>query len=284
MGPSQNSAPTLEDVKIDPGTWQLSFKAEGRADTANSWNFEHIFSSECTNETIFGTTVRPVVSAALEGHHQAIIADGLSCSGKSYTMFDGPHAVIPSAVELLWSHYYSSDGQPLKATISYAIIEIYNNHAYDHLLASKSKPRARSITDTAPIVKLSDARRESFQPTDTDGRTVITRLRKASRDRQTGQTSRNETSSRGHLLLLFEVHPIGSGLKPGLMFGDLAGSETLGDDPSGDQISKSVNLSRHCFEEAVRWSPRQPPHTTRHPVSFSSISSLIISSLILLRS
>lgn len=59
-----------------------------------SYNFDHAFSDQFTNQDVFNMTIQPLIPNILEGFNVTCFAYGMTGSGKTHTMignnsFDG---------------------------------------------------------------------------------------------------------------------------------------------------------------------------------------------------
>ncbi|MES1913490.1 MAG: hypothetical protein MHM6MM_005686 [Cercozoa sp. M6MM] len=196
-------------------------------------SFTHIFDTESTQSDVFQRTVRPMIDALGRGESSALMAYGVSNSGKTFTMrgeADTERAgLVPRTVAelqrlvtLAKSNASESVFMPQRDKLTLSAIEIYNDTLHD-LLAdfeiapaprdrrarsrSRSRPRIRGTADATSTVRLSThaggrVLLEGAKKVPLDDADLVRRaLAFAQQRRRTAQTALNSGSSRGHMVL-----------------------------------------------------------------------------------
>ena len=212
----------------------LSFPASPRLSGQNKWEFDRIFDVKHTNREVF-ELVKPRVEAALAGYDEAIVADGYSGSGKTWTLLNGPDAVIRAVYDML-----VTEGQAVR--IEYTVVECHHLGLRD---LSSYKP--------VGIERLEQAQRMKLARGEGDLKTC---LQFASVTREIEATPLNPHSSRSHLCLTLYIRQ-DDFTESHLIFADLAGSE-----PHSSEVSREttafINRSRGNIRDLLRGAPYRP--------------------------
>ena len=70
------------------------------------FNFQHVFTSEHSQEVVFESVGRGVISKIMKGEHVCLFAYGQTSSGKTFSMFGDPNA--PGLVPRLGNELFES--------------------------------------------------------------------------------------------------------------------------------------------------------------------------------
>ncbi|XP_022817355.1 kinesin heavy chain-like [Spodoptera litura] len=201
--------------------------------------------SYASQEKVFESIGREVISSVSRGCSACVLAYGQSATGKTHTMMgsDAQPGLVPRLCKALY------ELQPFDFTISF--LEIYNERVHDLLSGEVPLPpchslprrrgnarkdlRVREHPSRGPYVQ--NLRRVSVQ----DVEALLSLVAEGTRRRRTAATRRNSTSSRSHALLeITTPHAT-------LHLADLAGSEKAswegcggGRQKEGANINKSL--------------------------------------------
>ena len=210
------------------------------ADRAFTYN--HVFAPTSSQSEIFEGCMRPICDAVLGGYNATVLAYGQTGSGKTHTMGSSYTAesdpsgdqagLIPRAIGALFE---GADNLGLTVTAVATFIEVYKEEVHD-LLAWKESASADGTGACAvlPIREQSAAEGGGLTLTGQATKAVtsvaaaMNVLSDGARNRATGSTAMNATSSRSHAiftLALSITRTDGRTFAPKLHFVDLAGSE-----------------------------------------------------------
>lgn len=193
------------------------------------YEFDRVFHHTDTNRDIY-EHVRPMVQAAVEGLDVAIILEGPSGSGKSYTMFEQPDGIAFSLARHILQSPDKEDGQRIRI----ASFKVYKEMILDAtIVKGENTPLYIKDVRGSKIQVYRDQRYKSR----VDGTLISTteeltsefmRMLNAREQRATAQ---NATSSRGHAVCKLEFSS--SNISTGetkistLFLVDLAGPESF---------------------------------------------------------
>ncbi|KAI0890250.1 P-loop containing nucleoside triphosphate hydrolase protein [Annulohypoxylon maeteangense] len=202
------------------------------------FDFERIFGPEESNNDVFNE-ISDLVECALQGDKVGIFAYGQTGSGKTYTLsHKGPEGgledgIIPRTVASMFKIAESSTRN--KFSISLSILEIYINSIFD-LQEPIDGEKVQTRIEEAKFLPL-----ESLESAET-------MIEEASRLRVSSSTNRNETSSRSHLILTFQItreNLEGGPAQHGFLYlVDLAGSErSAASGLNGAQLQEGIKIN-----------------------------------------
>ena len=232
------------------GTPQLVLGAD------RSFTFDHVFEPDEPNGAVFDSCARDLVQSTFEGYNSTIFAYGQTGSGKTHTMGssfqdaaalaepDESTGLIPRALAELFAKLDAASGTTsCKAKASF--IEIYKEEVHDLLSWS-----ATSGLATLPIredasggISLAGQQQRAVRSL-ADAIAVLT---EGGRNRATGATSMNATSSRSHAVftLSLELRIDGKSYTPKMHFVDLAGSERAKrTGASGARLQEGIQINK----------------------------------------
>ncbi|RLM58973.1 kinesin-related protein 11-like [Panicum miliaceum] len=118
--------------RIDDTRVTLVHRAAGPAPGA-PFVFDHVFDRTATNERVYGTVVRDLIGAVVDGFNATAFAYGQTSSGKTFTMngSDVDPGIIPRAVRDVFDTVRQTDDREFLVRVSY--MEIYNEEINDLL-------------------------------------------------------------------------------------------------------------------------------------------------------
>lgn len=213
---------------------------------AFSFNFDHIFGEDATNEDVFRTVAKPIVEAAVNGFNGTIFAYGQTSSGKTHTMSgdDEIPGIIIQAVRHIFHQINNSINRQFLLRVGY--IEIYNEKIYDLLepqnvdLKIKEKGRGDVFVECQEFI----ANTEDI---------IMTLMNKGNKFRRIGSTNMNDRSSRSHTIFRIVIESSLSTedtddrivQESHLNFVDLAGSErAVQSGASGSRLKEAGNINK----------------------------------------
>ncbi|KAJ0962908.1 hypothetical protein J5N97_028030 [Dioscorea zingiberensis] len=220
----------------------IVFKApsQDRSISSASYSFDKVFGPTCLTETVYEEGAKDVALSALTGINATIFAYGQTSSGKTYTM----RGVTESAVNDIYKHICNTSERHF--TIKISALEIYNEVVRDLL-----KP------DSGPLRLLDDPEKGTIvekleEEVAKDSQHLKHLIGICEAQRQVGETSLNDTSSRSHQIIRLTVE---SSLRENsgcvksyvasLNFVDLAGSERASQTHAdGARLKEGCHINR----------------------------------------
>lgn len=162
--------------------------------TSNGYHFDYLFYPEHTNQVIFNTMIKNIVSSTMDGFHGSVFSYGQTNSGKTFTMNGGPAqpGVIPQAIYQCFEAVNGYPDREFLLRVSY--LEIYNEQIKDLLNTEPANIRIQHdpkvgtvLSGVKEVVVLNPEQ-------------VISLIRAGEAHRHVGSTDMNTKSSRSHTL------------------------------------------------------------------------------------
>ncbi|CAG8955643.1 hypothetical protein HYFRA_00009597 [Hymenoscyphus fraxineus] len=203
-----------------------------------SFDFDRVFAPEADNTTVFHD-LSEILESTLQGYDITVLAYGQTGSGKTYTM----SAMLNMALEQIFRELEKSYGTEF--SVKGRCIEIYNDKVYD--LFKKAQPLKASglCTSMWPTSN-------QYLPAQTDSlsnfQSFQEMVEKVEKNRRSGQTEKNYSSSRSHMFLSFQITASkeeASGAvtttSSSITFIDLAGSESMKEVEDRTEETQAIN-------------------------------------------
>ncbi|KAJ1675105.1 hypothetical protein EV182_001927 [Spiromyces aspiralis] len=222
---------------------------------SESFTFDYVGDQDCTQEDVFESVGRPVVTRCLEGYNGTIFAYGQTGSGKTYTMqgpaglFGGPtdpqRGLIPRCFEHLFdmidAKEMESNGK-VQYLCKASYLEIYNETIYDLL---------DNTTRVCPLRE--DIKKGVFvdgitEETVSDPLEAYDVFRRGANNRHVSATAMNRESSRSHSVLTLVIQSLAS-VDTGMT--EIRESRFNLVDLAGSERQKSANTSGMRLKEAA---------------------------------
>ncbi|XP_019424473.1 PREDICTED: kinesin-like protein KIN-7F [Lupinus angustifolius] len=207
-----------------------------------AYSFDRVFRPDCPTRKVYEEAAKEVALSVLSGINSSIFAYGQTCSGKTYTM----SGITEYAVTDIFN--YIENHKEREYVVKFSALEIYNESVRDLL-----------STDTTPLRLLDDRERGTVVEKLTE-ETVLglnhfeELLFFCETQRQIGETSLNEASSRSHQILRLTIESSAcesmvngkpSSLAASVNFVDLAGSERASQTNSaGTRLKEGCHINR----------------------------------------
>ncbi|XP_073148831.1 kinesin-like protein KIN-7F [Henckelia pumila] len=216
----------------------VNLSASERSMYPSAYTFDRVFRTACSTREVYEKGAKDVAISAASGMNSSVFAYGQTSSGKTYTMTGITEYAISDIFEYIEKH------PERKFSLKFSAMEIYNESVRDLL----------SI-DCTPLRLLDDPERGTVvekltEEVLTDWDHVIQLLSICEAQRQVGETSLNETSSRSHQIIRLTIESssrdfLGKGnastLTAAVNFVDLAGSER-----ASHSLSAGARLKEGC--------------------------------------
>ncbi|KAG6478195.1 hypothetical protein ZIOFF_061628 [Zingiber officinale] len=230
-----------EIEKNDPADWDcvdgtsVVFKPylPERSLYPSSYTFDRVFGCACDTRQVYDEGAKEVALSVLHGINASIFAYGQTSSGKTYTMCGITAHTVDDIYDYIRRH------GDREYVLKFSAIEIYNEAVRDLLIADSLPLRLLDDPERGTVVdKLTEETlRDQWHLNDL--------LAICAAQRQVGETSLNEMSSRSHQILRLTVQSTAreftskdssSTLLASVNFVDLAGSER-----AASQVSSASN-------------------------------------------
>ncbi|KAI2614410.1 P-loop containing nucleoside triphosphate hydrolase protein [Hypoxylon fragiforme] len=239
FGPRERGDFSTHWGKLRITTERMNFRGQA-VQEQRSFEFERIFGPDETNEDIF-KEISDLTECALTGEKVGIFAYGQTGSGKTFTLsHNDPQkpvdtGLIPRTLGLIFDTINSSTDK-YNYTVSMSILEVYVDNVYDLLQTGDEGEKIQVRLEQAVSVELDS---EAMAAEMIDAATSI---------RETSATNRNETSSRSHLILTFQIRRRDNEQRKTvtgiLNIVDLAGSErSAAGGLQGQQLREGIKIN-----------------------------------------
>lgn len=220
------------------------------------YQFDKILKPNVTQETVYNTAAKDIVSDVLNGYNGTIFAYGQTSSGKTHTMegvigdpnFQG---IIPRIIQDIFNHIYNMD-ENLEFHIKVSYFEIYLDKIRDLLDVSKVNLAVHEDKNRVPFVK---GATERFVSSPEE---VLEVIEMGKSNRHVAVTNMNEHSSRSHSVFLIQVKQENiesqKKLLGKLYLVDLAGSEKVSKTGAEGAVldeAKNINKSLSALGNVI---------------------------------
>ncbi|KAL0333013.1 UNVERIFIED_CONTAM: Kinesin-like protein KIN-7H [Sesamum calycinum] len=198
----------------------VSLSASDRSMYPTAYTFDRVFRSGCSTREVYEKGAKDVAVSVLSGLNSSVFAYGQTSSGKTYTMTGVTEYAIADIYEYVQKH------PEREFVLKFSAMEIYNESVRDLLSVDSTPLRLLDDPERGTIVeKLTE---EILRDWDH----VVQLLSVCEAQRQIGETSLNEMSSRSHQIIR-------------LNFVDLAGSERASQSLSaGTRLKEGCHINR----------------------------------------
>ncbi|XP_062194675.1 kinesin-like protein KIN-7J [Phragmites australis] len=225
-----------------PTTLMFRGNIPERAMFPAAYTYDRVFSPECSTKQVYEEGAKHVALSVLSGINSSIFAYGQTSSGKTYTMVGITEHSMSDIYDYIDKH------PEREFILKFSAMEIYNEAVRDLL-----------IPDATPLRLLDDPEKGTVVEKLTEGTLrdkghLLELLAVCEAQRQIGETTLNETSSRSHQILRLTIESstkqfMGRGNSSTLLacvnFVDLAGSERASQTQSaGMRLKEGSHINR----------------------------------------
>ncbi|GFP83257.1 kinesin-like protein nack1 [Phtheirospermum japonicum] len=213
--------------------------ASERSMYPTAYTFDRVFRTDCSTRDVYEKGAKDVAISVVNGMNSSVFAYGQTSSGKTYTMTGITEYAIADIYEYIEKH------PERDFVLKFSAMEIYNESVRDLLSLDSTPLRLLDDPERGTIVeKLTE---EILK----DWNHVIHLLSICEAQRQIGETSLNEMSSRSHQIIRLTIESSSceflgrdnaSTLAATVNFVDLAGSE---------RASQSLSAGTSCAKEVT---------------------------------
>jgi kinesin family protein 18/19 len=212
---------------------------------------DHVFGPDTTDKEVF-LEIQPFLESAWHEAHVAVVAYGLSGTGKSTTI----RGVLQQVGAAMFSDSddNTSSGELVPVFMSYT--ELYQDKLYDvmpHKAAPRPRPRCLDTgrSDRSLVVPGSvSVGAEKVPIRDTSD--LLETFAKADKRRKIASTHTNAESSRSHAFFTLFMPPRKGGDAGSVTFIDLAGHERQGVSGSDAPEAKIINQGLRALNNSLR--------------------------------
>ncbi|KAL3626670.1 hypothetical protein CASFOL_029413 [Castilleja foliolosa] len=216
--------------------------ASERSMYPTAYTFDRVFRNDCSTREVYEKGAKDVAISVVNGMNSSVFAYGQTSSGKTYTMIGITEYAIVDIYEYIEKH------PERDFVLKFSAMEIYNESVRDLLSVDSTPLRLLDDPERGTIVeKLTE---EILK----DWNHVIRLLSLCEAQRQIGETSLNEMSSRSHQIIRLMIESSSreflgrdnaSTLAATVNFVDLAGSERASQSLSaGTRLKEGCHINR----------------------------------------
>ncbi|XP_047518193.1 kinesin-like protein KIF18A isoform X1 [Pieris napi] len=215
-----------------------------RANKELKFVFDDVCGQEASNQDVFETTTKEIISSLMEGYNCSVFAYGATGAGKTFTMIgtqENPGITYLTMEHLFYTIYSFKKDRDFDIGVSY--IEVYNENVYDLLKPSSTPLQLRE--DSKNGVMVAGLSLHSIKT----ARELLNVLEDGNKNRTQHPTDANAESSRSHAVFQVYVkmrYKISSQLRMvKLSMIDLAGSERASASGcKGDRFKEGANINK----------------------------------------
>ncbi|KAH8508283.1 hypothetical protein H0E87_010417 [Populus deltoides] len=235
---ARNDVSDWEPINDDTVIYRNNLPVSERSMYPTAYTFDRVFGSDCSTKQVYGDGAKEVALSVVSGINSSVFAYGQTSSGKTYTMSGITEYTIADIYDYVEKH------KEREFSLKFSAMEIYNESVRD-LLSTDPTP-LRLLDDPERGIVVERLTEESIR----DWNHFKELLSVCEAQRQIGDTSLNEASSRSHQILRLTVesstqeflgHYKSSALAATVNFVDLAGSER-----ASQSLSAGIRLKEGC--------------------------------------
>lgn len=207
-----------------------------------SYTFDRVFRSGCSTRQVYEEGAKSVVLSVVGGINASVFAYGQTSSGKTYTMTGITEYTMVDIFDYIRKH------QEREFLLKFSAMEIYNESVRDLLSSDGTALRLLDDPDRGTVVE------RLTEVTVTNWHHLKELLFICEAQRQIGETSLNEFSSRSHQIIRLTIESSAreylgkddsSSLAATVNFVDLAGSERASQTLSGgSRLKEGCHINR----------------------------------------
>lgn len=222
--------------------YRSNLSASERSLYPTTYSFDRVFRTDCPTRQVYEEAAKEVALSVLNGINSSIFAYGQTSSGKTYTMSGITEYAVADIFNYIEKH------KEREFVLKFSAMEIYNESVRDLL-----------SNDTTPLRLLDDPEKGTVvekltEETLRDWNHFTELISFCETQRQIGETSLNEVSSRSHQILRMTIESSAreflgnyksSALAASVNFVDLAGSERASQTNSaGTRLKEGCHINR----------------------------------------
>lgn len=242
-----------EILKHDVSDWECindntivyknaNLSASERSMYPSAYTFDKVFRPNCSTREVYEKAAKNVAISVVGGMNSSVFAYGQTSSGKTFTMTGITEYAIGDIYEYIQKH------SEREFVLKFSALEIYNESVRDLLGVDSTPLRLLDDPERGTVVE------KLTEETIRDWDHVMQLLSVCEAERQIGETSLNEVSSRSHQIIRLTVESSSreflgrdsaSALAAAVNFVDLAGSERASQAMSaGTRLKEGCHINR----------------------------------------
>ncbi|CAL0314467.1 unnamed protein product [Lupinus luteus] len=207
-----------------------------------AYSFDRVFRGDCSTRHVYEAAAKEVAVSVVSGINSSIFAYGQTSSGKTYTMSGITEYAVADIFNYIEKH-------PEREFVSkFSAIEIYNESVRDLLSADSTPLRLLDDPERGTVIE------KLTEEVVRDWNHLTELIAFCETQRQIGETTMNDASSRSHQILRltiessaleFHGNDKSSSLAASVNFVDLAGSERVSQTNSaGTRLKEGCHINR----------------------------------------
>ncbi|KAH7566300.1 hypothetical protein JRO89_XS08G0134400 [Xanthoceras sorbifolium] len=235
---ARNDVSDWECINDNTIIYRNNLSVAERSMYPTAYTFDRVFSPDCITRKVYEEGAKEVALSVVSGINSSVFAYGQTSSGKTYTMSGITEYTMADIYDYIEKH------KERNFTLKFSALEIYNESVRDLLSADSTPLRLLDDPERGTIVE------KLTEETLRDWSHFKELLSICEAQRQIGETSLNETSSRSHQILRLTIESSAreflgkdksSSLTATVNFIDLAGSER-----ASQALSAGARLKEGC--------------------------------------
>ncbi|AES95091.2 putative plus-end-directed kinesin ATPase [Medicago truncatula] len=239
---ARNDVSDWECINDTTIIYRNNISASERSLYPTAYSFDRVFRSDCSTRQVYQEAAKEVALSVVSGINSSIFAYGQTSSGKTYTMSGITDCTVADIFNYMGKH------MEREFILKFSAIEIYNESVRDLLSADYTPLRLLDDPERGTVVE------KLTEETIRDWNHFTELISFCETQRQIGETSLNEASSRSHQILRLTVESSAreflgndkcSSLSASVNFVDLAGSERASQTNSaGVRLKEGCHINR----------------------------------------
>ncbi|KAK2355606.1 ATP binding microtubule motor family protein [Trifolium repens] len=239
---ARNDLSEWECINDTTIVYRSNLSASERSLYPTSYSFDRVFRTDCPTRKVYEEASKEVALSVLNGINSSIFAYGQTSSGKTYTMSGITEYAVADIFDYIEKH------KEREFVLKFSAMEIYNESVRD-LLSNDTTP-LRLLDDPEKGTVVEKLTEETLE----DWNHFTDLISFCETQRQIGETSLNEVSSRSHQILRLTIESSpheflgkykSSSLAASVNFVDLAGSERASQTNSaGTRLKEGCHINR----------------------------------------
>ncbi|CAK9157048.1 unnamed protein product [Ilex paraguariensis] len=219
-----------------------NLSAPERSMFPTAYAFDRVFRKSCSTRQVYEEGAKEVALSVVRGINSSVFAYGQTSSGKTYTMTGITEYTIADIYDYIHKH------PEREFLLKFSAMEIYNESVRDLLSADSTPLRLLDDPERGTVVE------KLTEEIVRDWNHVLDLLSVCEAQRQIGETSLNETSSRSHQIIRLTIESSARefvrrdnsrALVAAVNFVDLAGSERASQSlAAGTRLKEGCHINR----------------------------------------
>ncbi|GLT39216.1 hypothetical protein SLA2020_134220 [Shorea laevis] len=239
---ARNDVSDWECINENTIIYRNNLSVSERSMYPTAYTFDRVFSSDCSTRQVYEQGAKEVALSVVSGINSSVFAYGQTSSGKTFTMSGITEYTMADIYDYIERH------KEREFIMMFSALEIYNESVRDLLSADSTPLRLLDDPERGTVVE------RLTEETVRDWNHFRELLSICEAQRQIGETSLNETSSRSHQILRVTIESSAreflgndksSTLTATVNFVDLAGSERASQTLSaGTRLKEGCHINR----------------------------------------